>query len=182
MNNYDFTPPFSHAGETLMVFRPFRPIKEGKITSYLRKIHIFRRYCDWLGLYRDYDANPRSHDYMDNLSEEIIKKYDLKNVIKIDEDASFHSIDKTARQIILFYPDAIGLGQSKYERKVLSYPCVWIVNGRKRIFPLTLYTHIQLCWRRFLASTRIADIFLGIVLFVVAAPLALYDAVRQKND
>jgi hypothetical protein len=87
-------------------------------------------------------------------------------------------------QVIVSYPDPLGLGYTALERRLLktgkSYG-VFILNGRGRVIPLNRENHRLLIRHRLLACYRPLDCLFGLLCIPIAAGLALFDCVLQRN-
>ncbi len=83
--------------------------------------------------------------------------------------------------VLIVYPDALGLGFGSLESP-LRRQCgnIVVVNGRRRMFPLTAQSRRALLWRRALAATRLPELLAAALILPLAAALALYD--RLKPD
>lgn len=88
----------------------------------------------------------------------------------------------TGGPLVLFYPDALGLGRQGFERRLRAArggAPVQVVNGRRRRFTLDGPTRFALAWRRLLATTRVCELLFAIAVVPVAAGLAAVDALRR---
>ncbi len=80
-------------------------------------------------------------------------------------------------RIVLFYPDALGLGWEPLEAALVSDPQarVLAVNGRRRVLALSPANRRRLRLRRYLARTRVVEALLALMVLPVAAVLAVRD-------
>jgi hypothetical protein len=83
---------------------------------------------------------------------------------------------------ILVYADALGLTFGGLERRLLAAGArnIIVLNGRRRLFPLTSRARRSFRWRRLLASTRIVELMAAISVLPVAAILAGYDRLKRS--
>jgi len=169
------------------------------------------RLLDWLSLLslrqfiasnRDFFANVRTVGYQVGLLEDALRLASPSGVtIRVDEAlaqdaackqlASFGQIEvraagdllcpnETADSVLLIYPDALGLGWATLESR-LPRGQVYVLNGRRRIFPFNASTRGKLRWRRLLANTRATELLATITIVPLAAGLAAWDALRGKS-
>lgn len=84
--------------------------------------------------------------------------------------------------VVLVYPDPLGLGFGRFESQLIAMGAsnIVILNGRRRLFPLTAAARRVLWWRRVLASTRLLEAVAAIGLVPFAAILATYDRFRGR--
>ncbi|CAO5679945.1 MAG: hypothetical protein HEEMFOPI_01367 [Holosporales bacterium] len=116
-------------------------------------------------------SNPRSRKYMINLLKENFPDAEI-----IDETHSYPH-----EQIILLYPDSIGLGLRKTEKKLITQvKNVTILNGRKRVFQLTPSVHKTLLLRRFIEMTFLPEILITPFIVLYGIFLAILDKFRGK--
>ncbi len=131
-------------------------------------------------MYKDvvrYKSNPRSSEIMKAMFKErfptgVLVNSDLKMI-------------NTADEIVLLFPDAIGLHWEKLERTIkkqrASNAHVSCLNGRGRYFALTPRTHFSLRLRRLLERTLITE-FLSSIAFVILTPVFLsYDLICRRT-
>lgn len=111
-------------------------------------------------------SNPRSKEYMLKLLQE---KFPGAEIVDLEQPRS-------PGRIILLYPDSIGLGWRKIEKKIAAQTQELIVlNGRRRIFDLTSSTHKQLLLRRFLEMTFLPEILLTPFILLYGAFITIKD-------
>lgn len=122
------------------------------------------RYAVW------YKANPRAEDYMRALLAEHLPGVECVSTA----DASWSERIAVADQVLLLYPDAIGLGFAAVERTVLARKRIWagvtVLNGRRRKFLLNGATRRALRLRRLLEWTMLPEL-LFLPIFVLVTPL-----------
>lgn len=113
-------------------------------------------------------ANPRTDVYMQDLLKSVEPK--AKEICDLD----FASLEKAS--VIIMYPDAIGFGGGRLEKVLLKH-CkeVYILNGRKRYFQLTIKTRRKLLFRRFLEKTMLVEIMIFPILLICGFLLTLKD-------
>lgn len=124
----------------------------------------FYRYAVW------YKANPRTKDYMHRLQAEHFPDAVCVNTADPDWRKRIAEADK----IILFYPDAIGLGFAPIERMIKDNKKIWagitVFNGRHRKFLLNFGTLMSLRMRRFFEWTMLPE-FLFLSIFIIVTPV-----------
>lgn len=131
-------------------------------------------------MYKDvvrYKANPRSSETMKRMFTE---RFPAGNLVEFD----LKMIDQ-ADEVVLLYPDAIGLGWGKAERRIrqrtLPNTLVSCLNGRGRYFTLTRKIQFSLRLRRLLEKTLLVE-FLSSVVFVILTPILFsYDLVCRRT-
>jgi len=106
----------------------------------------------------------------------------LRAILSEDE---FHKLTGFAGYdtVILSYPDPLGLGRSRLEKRVAAdafAPHTLVLNGRGRLIPLTPKNRALLRRRRFLAQSRICEMAFGLAVVPVAMILALIDKLRGR--
>lgn len=103
-------------------------------------------------------ANPRTKQYMLDLLHHQFP--DSKAVLLKD-------IPHTAEEVILLFPDAIGLGFNSLEKKCKDrFKRIMVLNGRKRQFILNDTMKRKLLLRRFLECSFLPELcFMPILLF-----------------
>jgi hypothetical protein len=83
------------------------------------------------------------------------------------------------QNVVLVFPDALGLGCEAAERRLLrDRDSVLVINGRRRVFEVTTAFGRRLDVSRWLARTRIFERALAMGVRPVAATLALWDRLR----
>lgn len=133
----------------------------------------FRRYS-LLGIYlrgiRN-RANPRSPAYMEELFAERYPDGRLVNTPPAE----------VVDELVLLYPDAIGLGFSRLERSIPASTKVTVLNGRRRSFPLDAKTRRALRFRRALERTYAVEMGLLAVGAILTPLLLLADLARKRT-
>lgn len=83
----------------------------------------------------------------------------------------------------LIYPDALGLGWTRLERRLRSLPAqnIVFVNGRRRAMTLDTAAWRALGWRRFVAKTRLPELAFAALAVPIAAGCAASDALRGRR-
>ncbi len=138
---------------------------------------FFRRKPLWLPqkLYRVVcqRSNPRSREYMTILLKETYPNAKLTEIEKVPPEI---------KEIILLYPDSIGLGWLNMERNSLKrFKTVTVLNGRKRGFSLTNKTQRELLLRRFLETTFLSELLLTPFLLLAGTFLAIKDWMAGRS-
>lgn len=95
-------------------------------------------------------SHPRSKEYMLSLLQE---KFPGTQLIDLEQPRS-------SGQIILLYPDSIGLGWWKVERRLSRSHKLVVLNGRRRVFEFTPSVRRMLLLRRFLEMTFLPEMLL----------------------
>ena len=185
-------PPFSFAG--------FAP-KLGPISRLLDRVCLYSL-RQFIASNRDFFANVRTVEYQVGLLQEALSLASpLRVTIRIEERiaqdatckllASFGVVEvrsasklicanDVADSVLLVYPDVLGLGWEGLESRLPS-GSVYIVNGRRRIFPLNSKTCRRLRWHRLLATTRMTELLAAVAILPLAAGLAAWDALHEKS-
>jgi hypothetical protein len=115
-------------------------------------------------------TNPRSPEYMRELFAE---RYP-GGTIETEPPAE-------ADEVVLLYPDAVGLGFGSIERKLPRGASVRVLNGRRRDFPLDRRTKAELRLRRALHRTMAGEVAFVLTLAVAAPALLAADFVRGRR-
>ena len=151
---------------------------------------------------RDFFANVRTVGYQVGLLEDALRLASPSSVtIRVDEalaqDATFEQLaslglvevrsastllcsNETADSVLLIYPDALGLGWTALESRLLKGQ-TYVLNGRRRILPLNARTRRKLRWRRLLACSRVTELLATVVIVPLAAGLAAWYVLRGKS-
>lgn len=114
-------------------------------------------------------SNPRSKDYMLALLHENFPTAKL-----IDQDQI-----SSPGNIILLYPDSIGLGWKKVERLLKNQTNITVLNGRRRVFNLTSSIRKKLLLHRFFEITFIPEILLTPFLLFYGVIIAIKDTCKD---
>ena len=159
--------------------------------------------------YRDYYANPRSPAYMaERLRELFDGSTEGRRVLVLDPtlDIDAASVawasevrrneDRLARAthalsdlksthdaVLLVHSDALGLGLGPLERRlVVAFPsCVFVFNGRRRLYRLDRRMQRGLRRRRTLAETRIVEALLARLMPALGWLLAGFDRLTSRK-
>lgn len=133
------------------------------------------RYAVW------YKANPRNLDYMRDLLSDRLPEAAWVTTAEPDWTARIAAAD----EVVLLYPDAIGLGFLPIERMVMRCKRPWaavtILNGRRRKFLLNHDTRWALRFRRLLEWTMLPELLFLPVFMVVTPLLWLADLLRGRT-
>jgi hypothetical protein len=155
---------------------------------------------------RDFAANPRTLAYQLGLVKDVLalgrvtettcfidpvfsdqpvqNQFASLGKVEIRDPGSVSSRDLQSFDIaIMVYPDALGLGRSGMEAELLRNTRVplYFVNGRRRIMPLDSAARRALSWRRLLATTRLTELCLSLLIIPLAMFWAALDALRGKS-
>jgi hypothetical protein len=121
-------------------------------------------------------ANPRSAAYMAKLFAE---RFPDGALVDSDVDLTWRRAVADAEQIVLLYPDSIGLGFANIERTVTetkrSSAVVSALTGRRRAFRLDMRTETGLKFRRALEWSMAGEILAAAVFVVLTPPLLAFD-------
>jgi hypothetical protein len=115
-------------------------------------------------------ANPRSPLYMRDLFAERCPQGEIAD-----------NVPAAADEIVLLYPDAIGLGFGALERRLPPGVPVRILNGRRREFALDPRTRRALRLRRALERTMLGETVALAAAAAVTPVLLLADLVRGRT-
>jgi hypothetical protein len=140
----------------------------GEDYGYRELPHKRPRRIYWRTLW--WKSNPRDREYMRSLFGERFPDGELH------EGTSPPAADKT----VLLYPDAIGLGFGPLERQLRGRR-LEVLNGRRRQFVLDGPTSRSLRLRRVLERTMLFEAVALPLFFVLAVPLAVFDALRGRT-
>jgi hypothetical protein len=116
-------------------------------------------------------ANPRSFEYMTDL---FLSHYP-------DGEIAREPRIEPSEKVILLYPDSIGLGQGKLEKRIVPGISVWALNGRRRHFELSERMRRKLKIRRLLEISIAPEILLAPILLVFALGLSFIDRIRNRS-
>lgn len=185
-------PPFAFSSRMPRLYRIAR-LLDGLSLLFLRQ---------FIAANRDFFANIRPLDYQAGLLDDALRLGAPAEVtIRVDQALSGHpamarvqSMGQTevrpaaellgphelADQVLVIYPDALGLGWARLE-SLLPSGRAFGVNGRRRIFPLDAAARRWLRWRRLMANTRLPELLATVAIVPLAAGLAAWDALRGKS-
>jgi hypothetical protein len=140
-----------------------------------RSLGALYRYAVW------YKANPRSAEYMRALLAERLPE---ALWVSTGTDADWRQRIAAADQVVLLYPDAIGLGFSAVERALMGSKRPWagvsVLNGRRRKFLLNGATRRALRLRRALEWTMLPELLFLPVFVAVTPVLWTLDRIRGR--
>lgn len=155
---------------------------------------------------RDFAANPRTLEYQLGLVKDaiawgkvsdfccsidstlsylpVVDEFKSLSQVEFHDPQSVNAMDIIGFDTVVFvYPDALGLGRSHIETKLMrstKTPLV-AVNGRRRIWQFDDKAKWRLRWRRFLANTRIVELGMTVLIVPVACAWAAWDSLRGKS-
>jgi|GEM_PF-4228674 len=187
-------PPFSFARVMSRLGRP------GGIFDRLALLNLRQ----FIAANRDFFANARTLAYQAGLVEDLLQVvgplqvtialdrafesdpvrtvFDNLGEVQLRSPAELVRGDDGANSIVVVYPDALGLGWSTLEARLIATGTpTYLLNGRRRIQVLDVPAHRRLRWHRLLATTRIPELVMSIVVVPLAALLATGDALRGKS-
>jgi hypothetical protein len=116
-------------------------------------------------------ANPRSFGYMKDLFLSHYPDGEIARELGIE----------LSQKVVFLYPDSIGLGQGKLEKKIIPGNSVWVLNGRRRHFELSERMRRKLRVRRLLEMSIAPEILLAPILLVFALGLSFIDRIRNRS-
>ena len=128
-----------------------------------------------------YKSNPKSREYMLGMVKERYPNVEILEFPFCEKDTA---LLREADEVILLYPDAIGLGFGAVEKFIVGIKkpetAIKVLNGRKRFFLFNLKIRRQLRRRRFLEWTMLPELIF-MVFFVIFTPfMYLFDAMRKR--
>lgn len=136
-------------------------------------LRVYRRALAW-------KANPRDPEHMRRLVAE-----HWPEATVVDADEAHGAVAEGADEIVLVYPDAIGLFCGRLERRLLharsGHPPPTVLNGRGRRFTLDRATRRALLVRRALERTMLAEVAGMVALTAVTPILLAADLVRGRR-
>ena len=153
------------SGPLVALFRdPWAGLAEEAVTW--RNPRLLWRKAQW------FKANPRSEAYM---RARLAEHWPEAEFVDVAADPAWETRISGAAEIVLLYPDAIGIGFRGLERRVRVHApraAIQVLNGRRRVFLLDPATARALRVRRFLERTMLLDVFMGLA-FLAATPVLL---------
>lgn len=153
------------SGTLVALYRnPWGGLADANVTC--RRPYLLWRKAQW------FKANPRSASYMRSCLSETWPEAEF---VDTDSDPSWPKKISGAAQIVLLYPDAIGVGFGSFERQVRGLApraIVQVLNGRRRVFLLDGAARRALRVRRFLERTMLLEFVVGGI-FLVLTPVLL---------
>ena len=118
-------------------------------------------------------ANPRSEEYMRSLFAE---RWPNGVFVDIHSNSDWQSLVKSADNVVLLYPDAIGIKFTDIETTVNALKKEWaairVLNGRRRDFLLNRAVRFQLRLRRFIERSMLGEVFI-MIFFITISPFFL---------
>lgn len=114
----------------------------------------------------------------------LAERYPDAEFVEIGVKPLSNDMDFGATDIVLLYPDAIGLGFTPIEQQIrrkAPAAAVEILNGRRRQFTLDQKSRVGLRLRRFLEWTMLAELAAGLVIVAATPILLLIDFVRARR-
>jgi hypothetical protein len=105
-------------------------------------------------------------------------------IVNVEDGRIPPEVTASADNIVLLFPDSIGMDFGDIERNVARRgPSrrVLVLNGRRRFFNLDAPMRRRLAWRRFLEATRLPELAFFAVFLVATPVLLLVDALRRQR-
>lgn len=126
-----------------------------------------------------FKANPRDPEYMRELFSEL---HPDGEIVSPGEPGWAEAVAR-ADQVVILYPDSIGLGFGAFERKIsrLTGSPILALNGRRREFELSRPMRRRLRSRRVLERTMLAEALLLPLLALATPPLVALDRMRGRS-
>ena len=127
-----------------------------------------------------FKSNPRPVEYM---KREFHERWPAGVFVNAGTNANWRKELGMAKEVVLLYPDAIGLGYMPLERAVKSKSgCeVTVLNGRKRLFPFSGEARRALYWRRFLQYSMAPEILITVIFVILSPVFWVADLFRVKR-
>lgn len=89
---------------------------------------------------------------------------------------------RSYRNVVLVYPDALGLGCGDAERRILrDRDRVLVINGRRRVFAVTRSYSYQMDIHRWLAASRAIERVFAAAVRPIASGLAAWDRLQSRT-
>lgn len=127
-------------------------------------------------------ANPRSKEYMRALFEE---KCPGSRFVEVEADSSWQEEVRSADNIVLLYPDAIGQGFGDFELSLVGLmkerANLSVLNGRKREFALCTPLRRELRFRRILERWMLVESVVLVLFLLLTPPLLAWDLARGRR-
>ncbi|HQS83352.1 MAG: glycine/betaine ABC transporter permease [Alphaproteobacteria bacterium 16-39-46] len=112
-------------------------------------------------------SNPRSKEDLINFLKFSFPKAQLVDINNIPENV---------KEVILLYPDAIGLGYCSLEKKCFKkFKTIKVLTGRNRSFNLTYTKRASLLLRRFLEISFLSELLFAPFLLLIGSILGIKD-------
>lgn len=123
-----------------------------------------------------FKSNPRSREYMENLfsrrfpNGKLLEKTQLRSVLG-------------SATIVLLYQDSIGLGWTftEFRLRIRLRSKLVVLNGRGRLFELTLRDQLRLVLKRFLEKSMIPEVLFTVLFLPILPFVAAVDWMRGKR-
>jgi hypothetical protein len=154
-------------GKTLGIFSFPWPEEYGEPPLQRRTPLALYRKAVWI------KANPRNEEYM---KKQFKSRWPDGDYVNAEKDPNWKLRIPSADQVILIFPDAIGLGFRHIESQVFKLKktliSVHVLNGRRREFILDHPTRWHLYLRRFLERGMFGEA-LTVLIFLMITPVLL---------
>jgi hypothetical protein len=153
-----------------------RVLPEGLAGTHLERRTVCSLYVKALSA----KANPRPAAYMEALFREA---HPDGHFFDASGDQGWTDALDADDQVVLLYPDPLGLGFGTTERAVLrrSHRTPAVLNGRRRSFLLDAPTRRSLQLRRALSWSMAPELVLTVVMLVASPVLYVLDAARGRT-
>ena len=128
-----------------------------------------------------FKANPRDAAYMGAL---LAEHWPGAAAVDVGRDRDWTRDLAAAREIVLLYPDAIGIGFGAIERRILDAAPraeITVLTGRRRRFLLDRATRRGLLVRRFLERSMLLECLMGLGLLLATPVLLGVDLARGRR-
>jgi len=163
-----------------------------------------RKLREYVATWRDFYANPRNAAYQRRLAEAVAARCAPGSSIVVDARLAPEAVpvtgveaDRVSRRdlgaekaadlpsapvVVFVYPDPLGLSWQRLEAAISAQGrSMFIVNGRGRLFRLDRQAARALRLRRFMATTRIAELLAGLLLVPISGIFALRDRLNGRT-
>lgn len=161
-------------GTTIALFRdPWAGLEDAPASP--RRPLLLWRKAMW------FKANPRSAEYMRARVAEVLPEAQF---VDVAAEPRWASALAGADEVMLVYPDAIGIGFLGLERAVVGRVprrAIRVLNGRRRVFPLDAKTHRRLVLHRVLERSMIIECVLGAIVLTATPVLFCVDLARGRR-
>ena len=151
-------------------FDPWRGLAEASTAG--RNPRLLWRKAQW------FKANPRDKDYM---RARLAEHRPEASFVDATANPNWADALAGAGEVVLLYPDAIGIGFGAIERRLPGHARITVLNGRRRVFALDRPTRRRLMLRRFLERTMLLECVFGIGLLVATPFLLSVDLARGRR-
>lgn len=132
-------------------------------------------------------ANPRPMVYMQQLAREHLGYSEQDHWLEVKNPKNLSEVSLSDYyEIILVWPDALGLNWNAIENKILATTdanssSLTVLNGRRRVFPYTPATRRKVRLHRFLEKYWIGELLFSLYFTIITPILLLIDLFRGRK-